>query len=138
MSWTSVERMANTWKKYLLNKWPYLLYRKAAKRDFSGGPVVKNLPASAEDPGSIPGLRKPECHGATNPGHHKYWACTPKAGGLQQEKPPHQEAHVPQLEKARATKKTQRSHKKIVFSKAANNPNLGHLSWHENCPSVQI
>ena len=26
--------------------------RKAAKRDFSGGPVAKNLPASAEDTGS--------------------------------------------------------------------------------------
>ena len=43
--------------------------RKAAKSNFSGGPVAKNLPASAEDTGSIPGLRKPGCPGATNPVH---------------------------------------------------------------------
>ena len=31
---------------------------RVAGRDFPGGPVVKNLPASAGDTGSIPGLRR--------------------------------------------------------------------------------
>jgi len=33
-----------------------------AERDFPGGPVVKNLPASAGDEELIPGSRKPVCH----------------------------------------------------------------------------
>ena len=33
----------------------FLLYFEDAMRDFSGGPVVKNLPAKARDMGSIPG-----------------------------------------------------------------------------------
>ena len=37
--------------------------------DFSGGPVVKNLPASAEGMGSIPGLGGSHL---TKPVHHNY------------------------------------------------------------------
>ena len=33
--------------------------------DFPGGPVVKNLPASVEDMGLIPGPGYPTCTGAT-------------------------------------------------------------------------
>ena len=36
--------------------------------DFAGGPVVKNLPASAGSRGSIPGLGRSHSHRATNPG----------------------------------------------------------------------
>jgi len=41
--------------------WPsawrnFLTKLKLVSRDFPGGPVVKNLPASAGDTGSIPGL----------------------------------------------------------------------------------
>ena len=101
--------------------------RKAAKSNFSGGPVAKNLPASAEDTGSIPGLRKPGCPGATNPVHR-----TTEPAHLEpavcNERPLHQEAHGLQLEKAKAAKKAQHGHKKIIFFKAANNPYLGHLS----------
>jgi len=32
--------------------------KKERKRDFLGGPVVKNLPANAADTGSIPGLER--------------------------------------------------------------------------------
>ena len=41
---------------------------------FPGGLVVKNLPASAEDLGSIPGPGDPTCHRATKPVCHDYWA----------------------------------------------------------------
>ena len=37
---------------------------------FPDGLVVKNLPANAEDVGSIPGLGR--CHRATKPGGHNY------------------------------------------------------------------
>ena len=41
---------------------------------FPGGLVIKNLPATAGDTGSIPGLEDPTCRGAAKPQHHKYWA----------------------------------------------------------------
>lgn len=43
---------------------------KKKSRDFTGGPVVKNLPANAEDTGSTPGLGKPTCLRAAKPLHH--------------------------------------------------------------------
>ena len=33
----------------------HILRHKYSEQDFSGGPVVKNLPANAGDPGPIPG-----------------------------------------------------------------------------------
>ena len=42
-------------------------------RDFHGGPVVKNPPASAEDRGSIPGPGR--SHGTTKPESHTTEAC---------------------------------------------------------------
>jgi len=45
---------------------------KTHNTDFPGGPVVKNLPASAGDMGSIPGLEDPTCHGKTKPEGHNY------------------------------------------------------------------
>ena len=43
--------------------------------DFSGIPVVQNLPAKAGDTGAIPGpplvQENPTCLGATEPVHHK-------------------------------------------------------------------
>ena len=41
-------------------------------QDFSGGPVVKSLPANAGDTGLIPGLRKSTCLRATNLLFHNY------------------------------------------------------------------
>ena len=40
--------------------------------DFTGGPVVKNLPANAEDTGLIPGQGGFTCQGATKPMSHNY------------------------------------------------------------------
>ena len=40
--------------------------------DFPGGAVVKNLPASSGDTGSIPGPEDPTCCGATEPVSHNY------------------------------------------------------------------
>ena len=40
--------------------------------DFPGGTVVKNLPASAGDMGSIPVREDPTCHGATKPVRRNY------------------------------------------------------------------
>ena len=63
------------WKHTLLGDWELPLWltsikktKKQKKQDFSGGPVVKNLPANAGDTGSIPGVTKPPCH--------NYWAHT--------------------------------------------------------------
>ena len=41
-------------------------------RDFPGGTVVKNLPASAGDTGSIPGPEDPTWRGAAKPVGHSY------------------------------------------------------------------
>jgi hypothetical protein len=41
-------------------------------RDFSGGPVDKNLPANAGDVGSVPGLGGFYLHRADKPVHHNY------------------------------------------------------------------
>ena len=67
-------------------------------QDFSGGPVVKSLPANAGDTGLIPGLRKSTCLRATNLLFHNYWAHTPIDCALQPKKPPQREAWSPQLE----------------------------------------
>ena len=45
---------------------------KEEKEDFPGGTGDENLPVSAEDTGSIPGLEDSTCHGATKPMYHKY------------------------------------------------------------------
>ena len=42
---------------------------------FPGGSVVKNLPASAGDTGSIPEPEKSHRPGTTKPVHHNSWAC---------------------------------------------------------------
>ena len=44
--------------------------KKKKSRDFTGGPVVKNLPANAEDTSSTPGLGKSTCLRAAKPPHH--------------------------------------------------------------------
>ena len=73
-------------------------------QDFPGGAVVKNLPANAEDTGSIPGpgrshmpwsnwARAPQLlspRAATTEAH------APRARAPQQEKPPQWEACAPQ------------------------------------------
>ena len=52
-----------------LPPWKHLL------QGFPGGPVVRNLPASAEDMGSIVLQEDSTCYGATKPMPHSYWAC---------------------------------------------------------------
>ena len=71
-------------------------YYSAIKKewDFSGGPVVENLPASAEDTGLIPGLgRVPHAMEQLHV-YYYYWAHAPRDHAPQQEKPPQWEAHV--------------------------------------------
>ena len=48
---------------------------------FSGGSVVKNLPASAGDGGWSLMREDPTCLGATKPRHHNYWACAHEPRG---------------------------------------------------------
>ena len=55
---------------------------KGISLDFPGGPVVENLPASAGDTDSIPGLEDSTCLSATKPKSHSYCFRAP-----QQEKP---------------------------------------------------
>lgn len=63
---------------------------KKKERDFSGGPVVKNMPSNAENMGSIPGRETKMPHGvgqlerpcATSTETMRFTACP-----LQQEKP---------------------------------------------------
>ena len=40
------------------------------ERNFPGGPVVKNLPANAEDTGSVLVQEDPTCRRASKPVHH--------------------------------------------------------------------
>ena len=47
-------------------------FNKMKCKDVLDGPVVKNLPASVEDMGSMPGPGDPTCHVATKPVHHNY------------------------------------------------------------------
>ena len=42
--------------------------------DLSGSPVIKNLPASAGDMGSVPGPGRSHMQGATKPVYHHHWA----------------------------------------------------------------
>ena len=41
-------------------------------QDFSGGPVIKNLPATSGDTGLISGPGRPHMLWATKPIHHNY------------------------------------------------------------------
>ena len=52
------------------------VYLKEVLRDFPGGAVVKNPPASVGDTGSIPGPGRSHTHGATKPVGHNYRACS--------------------------------------------------------------
>ena len=54
-------------------------FKKWAKGDFPGGPVVKNLPSNAGGAGLIPGrgTKIPHAMGQLSP-HHNYWAHMPQ------------------------------------------------------------
>ena len=52
----------------------FLIYLKHVQ-GFSGGAVVKNLPANAGDTGLIPGPEDPTCCEATKSVQHSYWDC---------------------------------------------------------------
>ena len=54
------------------NQGQQLFIKKFMHRDFPGGPVVENMPASAGDTGLISGLRRFHIHRATKPMHHNY------------------------------------------------------------------
>ena len=70
---------------------PYLSLIKRWRQDFSGGPVVKNLPSKAGDTGSIPGLGR---------FHMLRGNCWARLLMLCNEKPPQWDILAPQLEKA--------------------------------------
>ena len=91
---------------------------------FPGDSVVEGLPANAGDTGLSMIQEDPTCHRATkpwattigpmleslkphlhSPRAWNYWACAPRAHAPQQEKPPHWEAHRPQLERSRSSNK---------------------------------
>ena len=84
--------------------------KKENSRDFPGGAVVKNLPASAGDTGSSPGPGRshmPRSNWAREPQLLSLRATTteartPRARALQQEKTPQWEARAPQLRVAPA------------------------------------
>ena len=46
--------------------------KKVLRRDFPGGPVVKDPPANAGGTSLIPGQGRSICHGATKPVLHNY------------------------------------------------------------------
>ena len=72
---------------------------------FTGGPVVKSLPANARDMHSIPGLGGSQCLWATKPMCHNYWDQAlelklpehPRACAPPPEKPPQWEAHCTKM-----------------------------------------
>ena len=49
-----------------------MCYKGNSVRDFPGGVVVKNLPASAGDTGTSPGPGRSHMPGATKPVRHNY------------------------------------------------------------------
>ena len=59
-----------------------------AQRDFPGGPMVKNPPASAGDTGLIPVQEDSTCLGATWSVCCNYWSLRSRAHAVPQEKPP--------------------------------------------------
>ena len=58
-----------------LNELVDCLHLKSISQDFPGGPVVKNLPASSGNTGSIPGPGSSTCRGPTKPALHS--CCAP-------------------------------------------------------------
>ena len=92
--------------KMLENICRYQSYLIRVSLDFTGGPVVKNLPASLQDTDLIPDLEGSMCHEATKPcamteptsRAHKPRPLKPVCprACTQQEKPPQLEAYVPQ------------------------------------------
>ena len=65
-------------------------YRQMLAEDFSGGAVVKNLPANAEDMGSLSGPGRPNL----SPRATTTEARVPRARAPQQEKPPQWETQA--------------------------------------------
>ena len=86
-------------------------------RDFSGGPGVKNLPSKVRDTGLIPGEGTKIYHVMEQPSPcttttelvysraHVLQLRRPRAYALQQEKPPQQETHTAQLQRAQCSNK---------------------------------
>ena len=77
------------------------LFYTALSRDFPGGPVVKNLPASAGDTGLTPGpgSKIPHAAGQLSPRATTTEPAHSRARALQQEKSPQQEACIAQLKR---------------------------------------
>ena len=90
----------------------YNLLLKIYREDLSGGPVVKNFPANAENmdwilgPGEIPHAMEQLCPWATTTEASVPRACVP-----QRERPPQWEAHTPQLERGPHSLQLEKSHK---------------------------
>ena len=82
--------------------------------------MVKNLPRNAEDTGSIRGrgTKIPHAVKQLNLSTTTTEACMPRAPALQQEKPPQEEACIPQPESnPRAATKIQHSPNKKMINK---------------------
>ena len=52
-----------------------MVWQKSEEGSFPGSSVVKNQPANAGDPGSIPDQEDPTYQRATKSRHCNYWAC---------------------------------------------------------------
>ena len=84
---------------------------------FPGGSGVKNPPANAGNTDSISDGERSTGQRVTKPGLHSYCAhvlsllepACPRARALQPKKPPHQEAHTPQLESGPHARKLEKS-----------------------------
>ena len=85
------------WESSYLFNFCHIHYNKKTSWDFPGGPMVRNLPASAGDTGSIPGQGGHTYHEAALTMYHNYWSPHSRAWVLQQEKTLLWEACAPQL-----------------------------------------
>ena len=80
--------------------------------DFPGGPVVKNLPVTAEDPGSIPdpGPKIPYPMRQLSPCTATTEAHVPRAHALQWQKSPQREAWALRLQSSLLSRELEKAH----------------------------
>ena len=64
-----------------------IFLKNKVRKDFPGGPVLKNLPSNAGDTVWPLAREDPTCRGATKPMSCNYWSLSSRARARQQEKP---------------------------------------------------